>query len=102
MRRREFLGLVGSAAAWPLAVHAQQPAVPAIGFLSLFPAESFAPETRPYVEAFRQGLNEAGYMEGKSVAIEYRWAENRPSRLPVLAAELVGRNVALIAATGGA
>ena len=102
MRRREFIaGLVG-AAAMPLATRAQQATMPLVGFLSLFPAESFTPETRPYAAAFREGLSETGYLEGQNVVIEYRWAENRPNRLPALAAELVRRNVAVIAATGGA
>jgi putative tryptophan/tyrosine transport system substrate-binding protein len=74
---------------------------PVIGFLSGYPAESFAPETQPYAAAFRQGLSETGYSDGHNVTIEYRWAENQPSRLPVLAAELVRRKVAVIAATGG-
>jgi len=102
MRRREFIALLGGAAAtWPLAARAQQRMLPVVGFLSSFPAEAFAPETQPYAAAFRQGLREAGYVDGRNVTIEYRWAENQPIRLPVLAAELVRRNVSVIAATGG-
>src|SRR5215510_8050807 len=99
MRRREFITLLGgaAAAAWPPATRAQQPTVPVIGFLDPTSPDMYADRLR----AFRQGLKDTGYVERENVAIEHRWAENQIDRLPELATELVRRQVAVITTGGG-
>jgi putative ABC transport system substrate-binding protein len=98
MRRRDFITLLGgAAAAWPVAARAQQTALPVIGFVDSGTATAEA----PYVALFRQTLNEAGYFEGRNVAIEFRWAETRSERIPALIADLVRRRVSVIFASGG-
>src|SRR5215469_2313475 len=102
MRRRDFVALLGGTAApWPLAARAQQatkePIMPTIGFLGPATAAGF----EPFLDGFRQGLGATGFVEGRTIAIDYRWANNELDRLPALAADLVGRRVAVIA-TGGA
>jgi putative tryptophan/tyrosine transport system substrate-binding protein len=96
MRRRQFISLLGGAAAWPMAARAQRPKLPVIGMLSLFPTDLRLPQ----IAGFRQGITEAGLIEGQTVAIEYRSAYIETSRLPALAAELVTMNVDVIVATG--
>ena len=96
MRRREFIAGLGGAAAWPMVARAQQTTLPVIGWLSTESASSFESAMR----AFRQGLSQGGYIEGRNVTIEFRWAEGQNARLPALAADLVRRSVALIATHG--
>ena len=96
MNRRDFIALVGGAAAWPLGVPAQQPSMPVIGFLLGGSRDSYA----QHIAAFHRGLAEAGYVEGQNVAVQYRWAEGQLSRLPALASDLVNRQVAVLVTSG--
>jgi ABC-type uncharacterized transport system substrate-binding protein len=97
MRRREFIGVIGGVVTWPLAARAQRPSMPAVGLLAAPSAASYG----YIVDAIRSGLKEAGYIEGRNVAIEYRWADGQYQRLPSMAAELVSLRVAVIATVGG-
>jgi putative tryptophan/tyrosine transport system substrate-binding protein len=96
MNRREFITLLGGAAGWPLAAHAQQP-MPVIGFLNSTSPQAWA----SFLAAFLQGLKQAGYIDGQNAVIEYRWAQNQSDRLPSLAAELVRHPVAVMVTSGG-
>jgi putative ABC transport system substrate-binding protein len=96
IRRRTFITLLGGATAWPLTAHAQQRPMPVVGFLHSGTQDTWAPA----VDAFRRGLSENGYAEGRDVAVEYRWAEGHYDNLPAMAADLVRRNVTVIAALG--
>jgi putative tryptophan/tyrosine transport system substrate-binding protein len=97
MKRRNFIGLAGSVAAWPLVVRAQRPSLPVVGFLGATSPEGYA----NFVSGFQRGLKEAGFVDGDNVATTYRWAEGQYDRLPGLAADLVSRRVSVIVATGG-
>src|SRR5262249_56765561 len=96
-RRELLVALGGAAVGWPLAARAQQPTMPVIGFLSTAPPRLYEHRLRP----FREGLKEAGYVEGQNVEIDYRWVEAQTNQLPALAAELIQRRVAVIVAAGG-
>src|SRR5271166_6031564 len=97
MRRREFIKLIGGAAAWPLTARAQHQAMPVIGLL-----DSTSPDVHPnLLRSFRQGLSETGHVEGRNVAIEYRWSDGQYDRVPELAAELVRRQVTVITTIDG-
>src|SRR5215472_5227014 len=96
MRRREFISLIGGVAAtWPFAAQAQQPTLPVVGFVNIASAKDYEPQS----SAFLKGLSEAGYIDGRNVVVEYHWAEERIDRLPPMLANLVHRQVAVIAAT---